>query len=142
MDLWEATRTHPQHEGLTGQLMRALYQAGRQNEALAEYRRIRAHLRDEFGVDPGAELQRLELAILRGDVPVPPGPRESTSPGSPDPSRRRTRTVAAAGPPPARPVRRAPGCRTSPGSPVAATRPPAWWRTCGATGVAIRTRPP
>ncbi|MEU3096026.1 BTAD domain-containing putative transcriptional regulator [Streptomyces sp. NPDC006967] len=69
VDLWEATRTHPQHEGLTAQLMRALYQAGRQNEALAEYRRIRAHLRDEFGVDPGAELQRLELAILRGDAP-------------------------------------------------------------------------
>ncbi|GAB2781607.1 hypothetical protein GCM10027073_12770 [Streptomyces chlorus] len=67
VDLWEATRTHPQHEGLSAQLMRALYGAGRQNEALAECRRIRAHLRDELGVDPGAALQNLELAILRGE---------------------------------------------------------------------------
>ncbi|MFI8089815.1 BTAD domain-containing putative transcriptional regulator [Streptomyces sp. NPDC086080] len=73
VDLWEATRAHPQHEGLSGQLMRALYQAGRQNEALAEYRRIRTHLRTELGVDPGAELQRLELAILRGEEPRTPG---------------------------------------------------------------------
>ncbi|MFJ3816948.1 BTAD domain-containing putative transcriptional regulator [Streptomyces sp. NPDC090056] len=69
VDLWEATRARPQHEGLAAQLMRALYRVGRQNEALAEYRRIRAHLRDELGVDPGAELQELELAILRGDEP-------------------------------------------------------------------------
>ncbi|MGJ3558319.1 BTAD domain-containing putative transcriptional regulator [Streptomyces sp. INA 01156] len=52
MDLWEATRTHPQHEGLAAQLMRALYRAGRQIEALAEYRRIRTYLREELGVDP------------------------------------------------------------------------------------------
>ncbi|MFC8173482.1 BTAD domain-containing putative transcriptional regulator [Streptomyces sp. NPDC057325] len=69
VDLWEATRVRPQHEGLAAQLMRALYRVGRQNEALAEYRRIRAHLRDELGVDPGTELQELELAILRGDEP-------------------------------------------------------------------------
>lgn len=78
VDLWEATRTHPQHEGLTAQLMRALYRAGRQIEALAEYRRIKTHLRDELGVDPGAELQSLELAILRGDEPRGPAP-EATS---------------------------------------------------------------
>lgn len=67
VDLWEATRTHPQHEGLTAQLMRALYQSGRQAEALDEYRRVSVHLREELGVDPGAELQGLELAILRGE---------------------------------------------------------------------------
>ncbi|WP_112471280.1 AfsR/SARP family transcriptional regulator [Streptomyces triticisoli] len=78
VDLWEATRAHPQHEGLAAQLMRALYRAGRQIEALAEYRRIKAHLRDELGVDPGAELQSLELAILRGDEPRGPAP-EATS---------------------------------------------------------------
>lgn len=72
VDLWEATRARPQHEGLVAQLMRALYRVGRQNEALAEYRRIRAHLRDELGVDPGTELQELELAILRGDEPRGP----------------------------------------------------------------------
>ncbi|MFJ4872019.1 BTAD domain-containing putative transcriptional regulator [Streptomyces sp. NPDC088757] len=72
VDLWEATRARPQHEGLAAQLMRALYRVGRQNEALAEYRRIRTHLRDELGVDPGTELQELELAILRGDEPRGP----------------------------------------------------------------------
>ncbi|MEV6120197.1 BTAD domain-containing putative transcriptional regulator [Streptomyces sp. NPDC052077] len=72
VDLWEATRDHPQHEGLTAQLMRALYREGRQMEALAEYRGIRNRLRDELGVDPGVELRRLELAILRGDEPRGP----------------------------------------------------------------------
>jgi DNA-binding SARP family transcriptional activator len=67
VDLWEATRTHPLHEGFSAQLMRALYGAGRQNEALAEYGRIRAHLRDELGVDPATALKNLELAILRGE---------------------------------------------------------------------------
>ncbi|WP_432054913.1 BTAD domain-containing putative transcriptional regulator [Streptomyces sp. bgisy022] len=67
VDLWEATGAHPHHEGLSAQLMRALYGAGRQNEALAEYRRIRGRLRDELGVDPGPPLRALELAILRGE---------------------------------------------------------------------------
>ncbi|MEU6539980.1 AfsR/SARP family transcriptional regulator [Streptomyces sp. NPDC047000] len=79
VDLWDATRAHPQHEGLTAQLMRALYQVGRQIEALAEYRRIRTHLRDELGVDPGAELRSLELAILRGDEPRGPNAAEAAS---------------------------------------------------------------
>ncbi|MFE5486144.1 BTAD domain-containing putative transcriptional regulator [Streptomyces sp. NPDC056527] len=78
VDLWEATRAHPQHEGLAAQLMRALYRVGRQNEALAEYRRIRTHLRDELGVDPGAELQKLELSILRGDEPMGPALEPTT----------------------------------------------------------------
>ncbi|MEU8540343.1 AfsR/SARP family transcriptional regulator [Streptomyces sp. NPDC048717] len=86
VDLWEATRAHPQHEGLTAQLMRALYRVGRQNEALAEYRRIRTHLRDELGIDPGAELQRLELSILRGDAPrgpeIEPAARLAVTAGS------------------------------------------------------------
>ncbi|MGJ7417200.1 BTAD domain-containing putative transcriptional regulator [Streptomyces cinereoruber] len=81
VDLWEATRARPQHEGLAAQLMRALYRAGRQNEALAEYRRIRTHLREELGVDPGTELQELELAILRGDEPRGPV-QDTASPAS------------------------------------------------------------
>ncbi|WP_031088547.1 BTAD domain-containing putative transcriptional regulator [Streptomyces sp. NRRL WC-3549] len=66
-DLWEVTRVYPAHERFAGQLVEALYRTGRQTEALAEYRRIKGHLREELGVDPRAELQRLELAILRGD---------------------------------------------------------------------------
>ncbi|MER5629111.1 AfsR/SARP family transcriptional regulator [Streptomyces nitrosporeus] len=67
VDLWEVTRVYPAHERFCEQLMTALYRTGRQTEALAEYRRIKAHLREELGVDPRPELQRLELAILRGD---------------------------------------------------------------------------
>ncbi|MCQ6554916.1 winged helix-turn-helix domain-containing protein [Streptomyces sp. C10-9-1] len=101
VDLWEATRTHPQHEGFAAQLMRALYRVGRQIEALAEYRRIRTRLREELGVDPGAELQSLELAILRGDEPGGPAlPATLTraphpSPAAPGPAPRAAAARAA-----------------------------------------------
>ncbi|MFG2330888.1 BTAD domain-containing putative transcriptional regulator [Streptomyces sp. NPDC048604] len=104
VDLWDATRAHPHHEGLAAQLMRALYRVGRQNEALAEYRRLRAHLRDELGVDPGAELQRLELAILRGDEPTGPAAVPETVTATPLPA-------PAPGVPAARPTRTAPVAR-------------------------------
>ncbi|MEU8762902.1 BTAD domain-containing putative transcriptional regulator [Streptomyces sp. NPDC048659] len=67
VDLWEVTRVYPAHERFAEQLVEALYRTGRQTEALAEYRRIKEHLRERLGVDPRAELQRLELAILRGE---------------------------------------------------------------------------
>ncbi|MGX1631326.1 BTAD domain-containing putative transcriptional regulator [Streptomyces albidoflavus] len=67
-DLWEVTRAHPGHERFHEQLVEALYRTGRQAEALAEYRRVKEYLLQELGVDPGAALQRLELAILRGDT--------------------------------------------------------------------------
>ncbi|WPR52737.1 BTAD domain-containing putative transcriptional regulator [Streptomyces sp. S399] len=66
-DLWEVTRAHPGHERFHEQLVEALYRSGRQAEALAEYRRVKEYLLQELGVDPGSALQRLELAILRGD---------------------------------------------------------------------------
>ena len=46
---------------------RALYQSGRQTEALQVLGRARAMLREELGLDPGAELAELEQAILRQD---------------------------------------------------------------------------
>ncbi|MFF4244795.1 BTAD domain-containing putative transcriptional regulator [Streptomyces sp. NPDC001822] len=67
VNLWEVTRVYPGHERFAEQLMLALYRTGRQSEALAECRRIKGYLRDELGVGPRAGLQRLELAILRGD---------------------------------------------------------------------------
>ncbi|TLQ42324.1 AfsR/SARP family transcriptional regulator [Streptomyces marianii] len=65
--LWGATRAHPGHERFREQLIEALYRSGRQTEALAEYRRVKAYLRSELGVDPSPALRGLELAILRGD---------------------------------------------------------------------------
>ena len=58
---------HPLREHLRGQLMLALYRAGRQAEALAAYRQAQRELADELGLEPGEELKRLEQAILRQD---------------------------------------------------------------------------
>ncbi|HEV3361093.1 MAG TPA: BTAD domain-containing putative transcriptional regulator [Pseudonocardiaceae bacterium] len=65
----------PSRERLVGQWVLALYRSGQRDRALAEFRRTRALLADELGVDPGPELRELELAILRDDpalrVPSP-----------------------------------------------------------------------
>jgi DNA-binding SARP family transcriptional activator len=48
-------------------LMRALYRAGRQSEALDVYREGKRLLDQELGLEPGPELRELERAILRHD---------------------------------------------------------------------------
>ena len=48
-------------------LATALYQAGRQGEALGAVKRARSMLVDELGVDPGSDLMRLEELLLRQD---------------------------------------------------------------------------
>ncbi|NYI99674.1 DNA-binding SARP family transcriptional activator [Nocardioides thalensis] len=58
---------HPFRERFVAQLMVALYRTGRQADALAAYASTKELLGEELGLDPGAELQSLETAILRQD---------------------------------------------------------------------------
>ncbi|MEU8226644.1 BTAD domain-containing putative transcriptional regulator [Kribbella sp. NPDC048915] len=59
---------YPLRERFIGQLMRALYRSGQQSRALAVYREARQRLLDELGIEPAAELRRLELAVLTQDA--------------------------------------------------------------------------
>lgn len=67
-ELEAAVADAPLRERRWGQLMLALYRAGRQGEALGAYQRARALLADELGVDPGPDLRRLEAAIVAQDA--------------------------------------------------------------------------
>ena len=58
---------YPLVEPLAALLMRALRDAGHTARALEIYKLTRLRLIDELGVEPGAELRRVHLAILRGD---------------------------------------------------------------------------
>ncbi|GHE90037.1 hypothetical protein GCM10018785_66270 [Streptomyces longispororuber] len=66
-ELTELTARYPQHEGLHSQAMVALYRSGRQASALDIYRRLRARLIDELGVEPSPQVQRLHQAMLAVD---------------------------------------------------------------------------
>ncbi|MFB6819377.1 BTAD domain-containing putative transcriptional regulator [Streptomyces sp. NPDC056347] len=55
---------HRTHENLHAQFMLALHRSGRRGEALEVYRRLRATLVRELGLEPSAVLRRLQQSIL------------------------------------------------------------------------------
>ena len=59
----------PGRERLWRLLMLALYDDGRQSEALEAYQAARRYLADELGLDPSPDLQELERAILTQEAP-------------------------------------------------------------------------
>jgi DNA-binding SARP family transcriptional activator len=59
---------YPLQERLNGQLMRLLYRAGRQADALMAYRRLRKMLVEELGVEPSSPIQQLHQQILNADA--------------------------------------------------------------------------
>ena len=74
-ELERLVAAEPLRERLRGQLMLALYRAGRQGEALDAYRDAVRTLDAELGLQPGPELEGVQQAILTHDPALlRPGP--------------------------------------------------------------------
>ena len=86
----ELATAHPLRERLRGQLMRVLYLAGRQGDALAVYEDTRRVLAERLGVDPSPALSAVHLAILRADPelgrPIGNGSAPAPAPAAPAPA--------------------------------------------------------
>ncbi|MEU1402736.1 BTAD domain-containing putative transcriptional regulator [Streptomyces sp. NPDC005728] len=61
---------HPLREAFHRQLMLALHRTGRQAEALAVHRDLRAHLIEELGIEPGRAVREAHVEVLRGSSPA------------------------------------------------------------------------
>lgn len=96
-ELEQLVAEQPLRERLRGQLMLALYRAGRQADALAAYRDARSTLVETLGIEPSDELQALERAILSHDRSLePPVGAPSGEAGIGTAARRRARPRARA----------------------------------------------
>ncbi|MFD5699921.1 AfsR/SARP family transcriptional regulator [Streptomyces lasiicapitis] len=67
------TAGHPLRERLWVLLMTAQYRCGRPGDALRSYARARRVLRDELGLDPGAELRQVHQDVLARGLPLSGG---------------------------------------------------------------------
>lgn len=67
-ELTALTERHPGHDRLWGQLMIALYRAGRQVDAVEVFGHARAVLVGRFGLDPSARLTEIHRRLLNNDA--------------------------------------------------------------------------
>jgi len=82
-ELRQLAGEHPFDEHTQGQLVLALYRSGRQADALAVLREVRARLAADLGIDPGPALQELEAAVLRQSPELAPPHLEPARPARP-----------------------------------------------------------
>jgi DNA-binding SARP family transcriptional activator/Tfp pilus assembly protein PilF len=67
VELQDRVARHPLDERLAGQVILALYRAGRPAEALQHFRETHRRLTEELGIDPGDVLRQLHQRILAAD---------------------------------------------------------------------------
>ncbi len=76
LELSKHVAAYPLRERPRALLMYALYQEGRQAEALDHYRQARALLNEKLGLEPGPELRKIHAQILNGDLTLPRRPEQ------------------------------------------------------------------
>ena len=92
-ELQDCTAQHPLRERLWERLMLALYRSGRQSDALAAYQRLRKHLIEEVGVEPGPAVRTLHQRILAADPAlIAPSADSAGAPPAPAPPFRASAT--------------------------------------------------
>ena len=74
-ELEQLLAQHPLRERSWALLVTALYQSGRQGDALQAYERARSVLAEELGIDPGPELREVQARVLAQDPALAPTPR-------------------------------------------------------------------
>lgn len=82
-ELISLAHENPLRERFSAMLMMALYQVGRQAEALETYRHTRSVLMDELAIEPGVDLQRVHEVILAGKPIADHAPQLAQTPPAP-----------------------------------------------------------